>query len=63
VLAGVIATCIPQAASLFDAAVCGAHIHACAGERASDESKGVILASDIARAVAGVLPQYTESSK
>jgi hydroxyethylthiazole kinase-like uncharacterized protein yjeF len=63
VLAGVIATCIPQAASLFDAAVCGAHIHACAGERASDESKGVILASDIARAVAGVVPQYTESSK
>jgi hydroxyethylthiazole kinase-like uncharacterized protein yjeF len=61
VLAGVIATCIPQAASLFDAAVCGAHIHACAGESASQESGGVILASDVARAVAGVIPRYTEA--
>jgi NAD(P)H-hydrate epimerase len=59
VLAGVIATCIPQAGTLFDAAVCGAHIHACAGECASHESGGVILASDVARAVAGVIPRYT----
>lgn len=57
VLAGVTAACIPRVETLFDAALSGAYIHARAGEEASRLTGGVIIASDIARAVAGIVPQ------
>jgi hydroxyethylthiazole kinase-like uncharacterized protein yjeF len=55
VLAGVIASCVRRTSSLFDAAVVGAYVHAAAGEEASRKSGGVITASEVASAVAGVV--------
>ncbi len=57
VLAGIIANCAARTSSLFDAAVAGAYIHAVAGEEASRKSGGVIIASEIAAAAAGVVPR------
>ncbi len=48
VLAGVIASLAAQGAELFDAAVCGVHIHALAGDIAAAEySRTAMLPSDI----------------
>ncbi len=58
VLAGIVSSCIPRVKSLFDAAVCGAYLHARAGEEASRSSGGVILASDLARSVARIVAEY-----
>lgn len=55
VLSGIIATCLKSCATLFDAAVRGAYIHAVAGERASASSGGPIIASDVAWAAASVV--------
>ena len=48
VLAGVIASLAAQGAEVFDAAVCGVHIHALAGDIAAAEySRTAMLPSDI----------------
>lgn len=55
VLSGIIATCLNRFDSVFDSAVCGAYIHALAGEGASQSTRGPIIASDIAVASASVV--------
>jgi len=55
VLSGIIATCLTRRANVFDATVCGAYIHAVAGERASSSSGGPIIASDVAWSAASVV--------
>lgn len=52
VLSGVIAALLPRVATAHDAAVLGAYVHACAGERAAARSGGPIRASEVAAAVA-----------
>jgi NAD(P)H-hydrate epimerase len=51
VLSGVIAALLHRVATVQDAAVLGAYVHACAGERAAARSGGPILASEVAAAV------------
>jgi NAD(P)H-hydrate epimerase len=55
VLSGVIAACFHRSNDALDAAALGAYIHARAGELASREGGGPILASEIARAVSCVV--------
>ena len=55
VLSGVVAACASRSSSLFDAAAVAAYAHACAGERASSESGGPVLASEIARHTSSVM--------
>lgn len=55
VLSGVIAACLYRLNDALDAAALGAYIHARAGERASLESGGPILASEIALAASRVV--------
>jgi NAD(P)H-hydrate epimerase len=55
VLAGIIATCLNRIEEVFESTVCGAYIHAVAGERATRLSGGPIIASDVAWASASVV--------
>lgn len=58
VLSGIIATALHRCESVFDSTVCGAYIHAVAGERASQSSGGPIIASDVAVAAASVVGEF-----
>jgi len=55
VLSGVVGCLLARCASPYAAAALAAHVHACAGERAAIMSGGPVLASEIARAVSGVI--------
>jgi hydroxyethylthiazole kinase-like uncharacterized protein yjeF len=55
VLSGIIATTLNRFDGVFDSTVCGAYIHAVAGERASQSSGGPIIAGDVALAAASVV--------